>query len=97
MVGGGVFMMILGPFLIALIPGIILMVVTWWFGKKGYPLFVRMLPGTLLSISAVIIIYISFVSIRGFEGVAYGILSFFLIIFAIISFFIGKKVTAHNN
>ena len=90
-------MMVLVPFLIAFIPGIILMVVTWWFGKNGYPLFVRMLPGTILSISAVIIFYSSFVYIRGFEGAAYGILSFFLIIFAIMSFFFGKKFTANHN
>jgi hypothetical protein len=90
-------MMILVPFLIAFIPGIILIVVTWWFRKKSYPLFVRMLPGTLLSITAVIILYISLVYIRGFEGGAYGILSFFLIIFAIISFFIGKKTTTNHN
>lgn len=85
-------MMVLIPFLFAFIPGIILTVVTCWLGKKGYPLFVRMLPGTLLSIAAVIIFYISFVYIRGFEGGVYGILSFFLIIFAVISFIVGKKV-----
>ncbi|MEH7458033.1 YesK family protein [Bacillus sp. JJ1127] len=36
-----------------------------------------------------------FVKIRGFEGGAYGILSFFLIIFSIISFFIGKRVNVN--
>lgn len=82
------------PFLTALIPGIIISMVAWWFGNKGYPLFVRMLPGILSSITAIIIFYISIVHIRGFEGALYGVLSFFLIIFAIISFIIGKKVTA---
>ena len=89
-------MFFLLSFLVAFIPGIIISMVAWWFGKKGYTLFVRMLPGILLSITAVIIFYISIVHIRGFEGALYGILSFFLIIFAIISFIIGKKVTAQR-
>jgi YesK-like protein len=89
-------MFILIPFLLALIPGMIVSMVTWWFAKKGYPLFVRMLPGTVLSIAAIISFYIGFVYIRGFEGGLYGILSFFLIIFAIFSFIIGEKVTAQG-
>lgn len=84
-------MFFLVPFLIALILGIIISMVTWWFGKKGYPLFVRMLPCTVLCIAAVSSFYIGYVYIRGFEGALYGILSFFLIIFAIISFAIGKN------
>jgi len=35
--------------------------------------------------------YIGFVNIRGFEGAAYGILAFFLIVFAIVSFVMAKK------
>lgn len=69
----------------ALIPGIFIVVLAWWFRKKRFSLFVRMLPGILLIITAVILFYIGFVNIKGFEGGAYGILSFFLIIFAIIS------------
>ncbi|WP_233260493.1 YesK family protein [Paenisporosarcina sp. OV554] len=52
-----------------------------------------MLPGILAIIAAAILFYIGFVNIRGFEGAGYGILSFFLIIFAIISFVVGKKDT----
>lgn len=85
--------MLSGPFLMALIPGIIVLTLTWWFSKKGFSLFVKMLPGILLVIAAIIVLYIGFVKIRGFEGGAYGILGFFLIIFAIISFAIGKKDT----
>lgn len=87
-------MMYLGPFLMALIPGTIILVLAWWFSKKGFSLFVRMLPGILSIIAAAILFYIGFANIRGFEGGAYGILSFFLIIFAIISFSIGKKDAA---
>lgn len=56
-----------------------------------------MLPGILVIITAAVIFYISIVYIRGFEGGAYGILAFFLIIFAIISFVIGKKVIAKRT
>ncbi|MEK4229219.1 YesK family protein [Solibacillus sp. FSL H8-0538] len=86
-------MMLLGPFLMALIPGIIILMFTWWFSKKGFSFFVRRLPGVLAIIVATNLIYIGFVNIRGFEGVGYGILGFFLIFFAIISFAIGKKDT----
>jgi len=69
----------------------------WRFRKKGYSLFVRILPGTLLSIIAVIIFCIGIVHIRGFEGGLYGILSFFLIAFAIISLIIGKKLKLNDK
>ena len=75
----------------ALIPGIIILTLTWWFSKKGFSLFVRMLPGILALIVAAILFYIGFFNIRGFEGAAYGILSFFLLTFAITSFVVGKK------
>ena len=90
-------MFFLVPFLMALIPGVIISLVTWWFGKKGYPLCVRMLPCTVLSIVAVISFYIGYVYVRGFEGALYGILSFFLIIFAIISFAIGKRTLLNDR
>ncbi len=90
-------MFFLIPFITAFIPGLIILMLAWWFGKKGYPLLVRLLPGILLSITALIIFYIGIAHIRGFEGGVYGILSFFLIIFAIISFFIEKRVTASRN
>ncbi|MGY0694972.1 YesK family protein [Virgibacillus sp. FSP13] len=51
-----------------------------------------MLLGIILIIVAGILFYIGFVNIRGFEGAAYGILSFFLVIFSIISI-IGKKIS----
>jgi hypothetical protein len=85
-------MMFLGPILIALIPGIIILTVTWWFSKKGFSLCVRMLPGIIAIIVAVILFYIGFVKIRGFEGGAYGIVSLHLFIFSIISFVIGKRI-----
>lgn len=85
-------MMLLRPLLMALLTGVIILVLTWWFSKKDFPFLIRMLPGLITIIAAAILFYIGFVNIRGFEGGAYGILSFFLIIFSIISFFIGKRV-----
>ncbi|WP_431803575.1 hypothetical protein [Halobacillus andaensis] len=85
-------MMLYGPLLVSLIPGIIALTLTWWFSKKGFSLFIKMVPGCFLTIAAAILFYNGFVNIRGFEGAAYGILSFFLIIFAIISFAMGVKV-----
>ncbi|MCP3031490.1 hypothetical protein LF817_14290 [Halobacillus sp. A1] len=85
-------MMLYGPLLVSLIPGIIVLTLTWWFSKKGFSLFVRMLPGCFLTIIAAILFYHGFVNIRGFEGAAYGILCFFLIIFALASFAMGVKV-----
>ncbi|WP_208586162.1 YesK family protein [Gracilibacillus suaedae] len=82
-------MMLLGPFLMALIPGVIILTLTWWFSKKGFSLSVRLLPGFIAIVVAIILFYIGFVNIRGFEGGAYGILGFFLGIFSIISFVLG--------
>ncbi|KIL72333.1 hypothetical protein [Bacillus badius] len=83
--------MILFPFLLAVVPGIAVLWMTWWFSKMNLSLFVRTIPGALTVIAAVILFYIGFVHSRGFEGAAYGILAIFLIIFAISSFFIAKK------
>ncbi|UOQ49790.1 hypothetical protein MUN88_06870 [Gracilibacillus caseinilyticus] len=47
----------------------------------------------LTVIAAVILFYIGFVKIRGFEGAAYGILAFFLMGVAIVSFVMANKKT----
>jgi hypothetical protein len=86
-------MMLLVPILTALIPGIIILTLTWLLNKKGLSLYVRMFPGVLAMIAALIIFYVGFVTVRGFEGGAYGILSFILFIFSIISLFMGIKYT----
>lgn len=83
--------MLEGPLLMSLTPGIIAVVLSWWFYKKHFPLFVRVSPAILLTISAGIVFYIGYVHVRGFQGGAYLLLSFFLVIFAIISFVIGKR------
>ncbi|MBT2757535.1 hypothetical protein J7E71_16710 [Mesobacillus foraminis] len=90
-------MMLLVPILTALVPGIIILLLTWWFSQKGFPFVIKMLPGILLIIAAVILFYIGFVNIRGFEGGAYGITGFTLTIFSIISFSIGKKDTTNQH
>lgn len=75
----------------SLIPEVVTLLITWWFKRMNFSLFVRIIPGVLTVIAALILFYIGFVNIRGFEGGAYGILAFFLAIFAIISFIIAKK------
>ncbi|MFG6117240.1 YesK family protein [Halobacillus sp. MO56] len=82
--------MIEGPFLVAIVPGVIVLLLTWWLRKKDFPLFVRNAPGILTLLVAITLFYIGFVRIRGFEGGAYGILAFFLLLFSIVSFFIAK-------
>ncbi|MGX2962101.1 hypothetical protein JNUCC23_23150 (plasmid) [Peribacillus sp. JNUCC 23] len=84
-------MMILGPFLMAIVPGIIILLLTWWFNKINLSLSLRIVPGILTVIAAIILFYIGFIKIRGFEGASYGILAFILIIFAIISFVMVNK------
>lgn len=84
-------MMIFVPFLVAFVIGIIILLVTWWFKKINLPLFGRIIPGVLTVIAAIILFYIGYVKIRGFEGAAYGFLSVFLICFAILSLIMAKK------
>ncbi|SFJ28579.1 YesK-like protein [Halobacillus dabanensis] len=90
-------MMLYGPFLMSLLPGLIVLTLTWWFSKKGFSRFIRMLPGCFLTIVAAILFYHGYVNVRGFEGAAYGILSFFLLIFVIISFAIGVKMKVNTE
>ncbi|QUW22611.1 hypothetical protein JSQ81_03225 [Sporosarcina sp. Marseille-Q4063] len=84
-------MMILVPFLTAVILGSIILLITWWFKKMHLSFFVRTIPGILTAITAIVLFYIGFVKIRGFEGAAYGIVAFFLIGFAVVSFIMAKK------
>ena len=65
------------PFFIAVIFGVIILLITWWFKKISLPLTVRILPGVLTVIIAIVLFYVSFVNIRGFEGAVYGIFSSF--------------------
>lgn len=89
--------MLSGPLLISLIPGFVILFVTWWFRRMNFPMSAQIIPGILTVIAAIVLFYIGFVNIRGFEGAAYGILAFFLIIFAVISFIIAKKPAKQSN
>lgn len=82
-------MLIFGPLLMAIIPGSIVLTITWWLTKKEFPLFIKMLPGALAVIAAIVLFYIGFVNVRGFEGAAYGFLSFFLLAFGGLAFIIA--------
>ena len=84
--------MMLGfPLLVACVPGMLVILLAWWFRKLHLSLFVRLLPGILTVITSIILFYIGFVNIRGFEGAGYGILAFFLLPFAIVASIIASK------
>ncbi|MFE3892125.1 YesK family protein [Priestia sp. YIM B13446] len=81
-------MMIGGPLLIALLPGIL---VTWLFRKIKWNKVIRMLPSMLTVMAAAVLFYIGYVEIRGFEGAGYLFLSVFLLLFALVSYIVAKK------
>ncbi|REB07488.1 hypothetical protein DVB69_10915 [Sporosarcina sp. BI001-red] len=58
--------------------------------KKNFSLPVRNIPGIITVIAAIVLFYIGFVTVRGFEGAAYLFLAFFLVGFAVVSFLMVK-------
>ncbi|RSL30495.1 hypothetical protein D7Z54_25670 [Salibacterium salarium] len=72
------------------VPGVLVLLLTWWFRKLNLSLFARIVPSILIVIAAIILFYIGFLNSRGFEGAAYGILAFSLIGFAIMSLVIAN-------
>ncbi|WP_337134261.1 YesK family protein [Priestia megaterium] len=84
-------MMIGGPLLIALLPGILVILVTWLFRKMKWNKFIRMIPSMLTVMAAAVLFYIGYVEIRGFEGAGYLFLSVFLLLFALVSYIVAKK------
>ncbi|MEI2427368.1 YesK family protein [Priestia megaterium] len=84
-------MMIGGPLLIALLPGVLLLLVTWLFRKMKWNKVIRMLPSMLTVMAAAVLFYIGYVEIRGFEGAGYLFLSVFLLLFALVSYIVAKK------
>ncbi|CAH0267357.1 hypothetical protein SRABI133_03564 [Peribacillus simplex] len=79
------------PLLVACVPGMLVVFLAWWFRKLHLSLFIRLLPGILTVVTSIILFYIGFVNIRGFEGAGYGILAFFLLPFAIAASVIASK------
>ncbi|GAB1808559.1 YesK family protein [Priestia megaterium] len=84
-------MMIGGPLLIALLPGVLLLLVTWLFRKMKWNKVIRMIPSMLTVIAAAVLFYIGYVEVRGFEGAGYLFLSMFLLLFAVVSYIVAKK------
>lgn len=89
-------MMLLGPLVIALIPVILVLMLTKWFSKKELPFLIIVLPGVISFVIAISLFYGGLVHVRGFLGLSYGILSIYLIIAGIISLLIGKNIN-HNR
>ncbi|MBA9042620.1 hypothetical protein HNP21_005757 [Bacillus aryabhattai] len=79
------------PLLIGLVPGLIVLLLTWLFRRMKWRLPVRMIPAILTAIASIVLFYIGYVEVRGFEGAAYLFLAVFLILFAAISFVMAKK------
>ncbi|MED4795788.1 YesK family protein [Priestia megaterium] len=84
-------MMIGGPLLIVLLPGVLLLLITWLFRKMKWNKVVRMLPSMLTVIAAAVLFYIGYVDVRGFEGASYLFLSVFLLLFALVSYIVAEK------
>ena len=84
-------MMIGGPLLIALLPVVLLLLVTWLFRKMKWNKVVRMIPSVLTVMAAAVLFYIGYVEVRGFEGAGYLFLSVFLLLFAVVSYILAKK------
>lgn len=89
-------MMLLGPLLIALIPVIIILAIYRWVRTKEIPLLLKFLPGIVSFIIAILLFSSGVVSVRGFEGLTYGILSFYLIGAGFIVLFSGKKMNGKS-
>ncbi|MDM8150770.1 YesK family protein [Priestia megaterium] len=83
--------MIGGPLLIALLPGVLVILVTWLFRRMKWNKVVRMIPSMLTIMAAAVLFYIGYVEIRGFEGAGYLFLSMFLLLFAVVSYIVAKK------
>ncbi|MDT2046857.1 hypothetical protein CHN50_02945 [Priestia aryabhattai] len=84
-------MMIGIPLLLALIPGVILLFLTWLFSRMQWSLTARILPSITVAMGALVLFYIGYVEVRGFEGATYSLLSIFLFLFAAATFVIAKK------
>ncbi|MDD1511914.1 YesK family protein [Priestia megaterium] len=84
-------MMIGGPLLIALLPGALLLLLTWLSRKMKWNKVIRMLPSMLTVTAAAVLFYIGYVEIEGFEGAGYLFLSVFLLLFALVSYIVAKK------
>ncbi|PFW48196.1 YesK family protein [Priestia megaterium] len=84
-------MMIGGPLLIALLPGVLLLLVTWLFRKMKWNKVIRIIPSMLTVMAAAVLFYIGYVEVRGFEGAGYLFLSVFLLLFAVVSYIVAKK------
>ncbi|MCQ9283210.1 hypothetical protein NQ129_15580 [Priestia aryabhattai] len=84
-------MMIGGPLLIVLLPGVLILMLTWLFRKMKWNKVIRMIPSMLTVIAAAVLFYISYVEVRGFEGAGYLFLSMFLLLFAVVSYILAKK------
>ena len=90
-------MMLLGPLVIALIPVILVLMLTKWFSKKEFPFLIIVLLGVISFVIAISLFYGGFVHVRGFLGLSYGMLSLYLIAAALLSLLIRKNITYNQS
>ncbi|MFT8321162.1 MAG: YesK family protein [Bacillus sp. (in: firmicutes)] len=77
------------PLIVGIVVGIMILLVAISIRKKNKPAFAR-IPGYIGIVTAIVLWYIGYVEVRGFEGAAYLLLAVPIFILAIISLF-GKN------
>lgn len=85
------------PFLVAVLPGFLVLLLTWWFKKRKFHIFVRILPSILIACASFISFYYGYVEVRGYEGALYGILAFFLFCYSVVGFILATKNYNRNK
>lgn len=61
------------------------------FRRMQWSLTARILPSITVAMAALVLFYIGYVEVRGFEGATYSLLSIFLFLFATAASVIAKK------
>jgi len=83
--------MIAAPFLFGLVPGILVFLLTLWIKDMKLNIFIRVIPSILIFIVSGVLLYRGLIIIKGMAGTSYGVLAFFLLIFAAISLITALK------
>lgn len=90
-------MLIVKPLVLGLIIGVIVFLTSRFLNKKTNSKFIIHLPAIVLIIISIILFYIGYVSIRGFEGASYSFLGVIIFISTIISILIFNTKAKENN
>ena len=80
-------MFFIAPLLVAAIPGVIGLLLTWLFRTRKSNVYVRILPSLLMLAGAGGFIYYGINVVRGFEGASWSLVGIFLFFFSLAGFF----------